>query len=109
MARNSDKLRELVLKYLKDTPNVSVACKKAGLPRSTYYRWCSEDVYFAGQCEDALMEGVEHMSDMAESALWKLVQSGQYYAIKYWLDNHRYPYRKGYEQQKRRWFFDWIR
>ena len=43
MSRNQDKDKAKVLAKLKRTPIVEAACKQAGIPRSTFYRWRKDD------------------------------------------------------------------
>jgi predicted DNA-binding transcriptional regulator AlpA len=46
---------------------VTTACKKTGIPRSTFYKWLKEDVEFASQVKD-----IENVSlDFAESKLFE--------------------------------------
>ena len=51
---------------------VTVACKKADVPRSTFYKWLNEDENFAQQVKD-----IENIAlDFAESQLHKQIQEG---------------------------------
>ena len=67
---NKDKSRhikkESLLKSLEQSLGVvTVACKKADIPRSTYYKWLKEDEVFAKEVKD-----IENVAlDFAESQL----------------------------------------
>ena len=51
---------------------VTVACKKADVPRSTFYKWLNEDENFAQQVKD-----IENIAlDFAESQLHKQIGDG---------------------------------
>ena len=58
--------KESLLKALEQSLGVvTVACKKAAIPRSTYYKWLSEDEDFAREVKD-----IENVAlDFAESHL----------------------------------------
>ena len=78
------------MEQLKKTPIVSIACKKSGVSRATYYRWCKSDEKFKKASDEAIQEGVMLMNDMAESQLLSAIRDGNSTAIFYWL-NHRHP------------------
>jgi len=62
--------KESLLKALEQSLGVvTVACKKADIPRSTYYKWLNEDSKFAKQVND-----IENVAlDFAESQLHKQI------------------------------------
>lgn len=82
--------RQLMLKQLKKTPVVQIACEKTGIARSTFYRWKEEDKEFAKEADQALAEGVALVNDMAESQLLSAIRDRNISSIFYWL-NHRHP------------------
>lgn len=77
--------KPLILEQLRKTPIVQMACEKMGIARATYYRWRKDDEPFARAADQALMEGVLLMNDMAESQLLSAVRDGDMTAIMFWL------------------------
>jgi hypothetical protein len=88
----SDKLR--VTLELKTTPIVLIACKKIGLPTSTYYRWTHEDKRFATEVKRAVACGREDVSDIAEAHLVRAVKKGDMRSVLFWLKTYRTAYKK---------------
>ncbi len=81
-----------LIKQLKKTPIVEVACKKLGIGRATYYRWKKDDPKFAEEAEFALDEGSQLVNDMAESQLINAIKEGNMTGIIFWLKNHHKQY-----------------
>ena len=79
-----------MLKALQETPNVTMACKKAAVKRPTFYRWCAEDPDFLEKSEGAYAEGIEFRNDMADSGLMLGVQERRHASIMGWL-KHNHP------------------
>jgi hypothetical protein len=74
-----------LLQVLGETPLVSLACKKSGLSRATYYRWYKDDKSFR-DCVDGILDmGRKNITDLAESSLIKEIQKGNMNAIRFWL------------------------
>jgi hypothetical protein len=92
MSRRQDQDKKKLLERLSKTPIVEVACKQAGVPRSTYYRWRKDDGTFRDSCDQALADATELMSDLAESQLLNNIKSGNLTAIIFWLKYHREVY-----------------
>ena len=60
---------------------VTTACKKTGIPRSTYYKWLKEDSNFAEKVKD-----IENVSlDFAESKLFEQMQDNNTSATIFYL------------------------
>tara|TARA_R110000796_G_scaffold66805_1_gene153527 strand:- start:1570 stop:1926 length:357 start_codon:yes stop_codon:yes gene_type:complete len=60
---------------------VTVACKKADIPRSTYYKWLNEDEHFAKEVTD-----IENIAlDFAESQLHTQIGGGNTSATIFYL------------------------
>ena len=60
---------------------VTVACKQAGIPRSTYYKWLKEDEVFANAVKD-----IENIAlDFAESQLHAQIKDGSTPATIFYL------------------------
>ncbi len=88
--QNKDK--EKILERLKVVPIIEVACKQAGIGRSTFYRWREEDKNFSEQVEQALAEGQSNISGLAESKLIAAIKDQNMTGIIFWLKNHHRDY-----------------
>ena len=91
MKKNEEKKEELI-KQLKKTPIVEMACKKMGIGRATFYRWKKADPKFAEEAEFAISEGSQLINDMAESQLINSIREGNMTGIIFWLKNHHRQY-----------------
>jgi hypothetical protein len=94
MSNNQARLKKKILEQLAKAPIVELACRKAGVPRSTYYRWLKDDNEFREFSEQAIDHGRDSMNDMAESKLIQKVQDGEMRALIYWLENNNSRYVK---------------
>lgn len=83
-----DEIRRKFLAELEKSGNVYFACNKAGIHRSTFYRWKKENKKFKRSAEDALRIGRENICDLAEHALLLNVKEKKMDAIKYVLSHH---------------------
>lgn len=83
--------KQLLIEQLRKTPIVQVACEKVGISRATFYRW-KDDKKFAKEAEQALLEGVELMNDLAESALLSGIKDRSPWAVIWWLRNRHEAY-----------------
>lgn len=92
MSRNKDADKSKILKTLYDTPIVTAACQKIGLPRATYYRWRQEDIEFAVAADKTIEIGTYRVNDLAESKMITLIQEGDFRAIAFWLNNKHPDY-----------------
>lgn len=88
-----DQNKDLLLKQLKKTPVVEVACKKLGIGRASYYRWRKEDEAFMESADEALLVGKHFINDMAESQLIRAIQEGNMTSIIFWLKHHHKDYK----------------
>jgi transposase-like protein len=88
------------LNILINNPVISIACKKTGISRQTYYRWRQEDSEFAQTADDLQIKGVESVNDLAESVLINNIQQENMKAVQFWLSNNHSSYRKPREKQK---------
>jgi ACT domain-containing protein len=93
MSRNHTQDKLKLVERLNHTPIVEVACKQAGVPRSTYYRWRKQDEVFAETCDEALEQSTRLINDMAESQLISAIQEKNMTAIIFWLKHHHRTYR----------------
>lgn len=84
------KQKEVLLEHLRTVPIVEIACKKGGISRATFYRWCSDDEDFKASVDNAKVDGVENINDMSEAQLISLIREKKYQAIALWLKhNHQ--------------------
>lgn len=90
--RNLDKDKKKLLEQLKKVPIIQVACERAGIPRSTFYRWRKEDLEFLSECETALEQSSAVINDMAESQLINAIKNQNMTAIIFWLKHHHKAY-----------------
>lgn len=81
-----------LIEQLKKTPIIHIACNKAGVGRSTFYRWIAEDDNFSKSVKDATHDGVEQINDMAEAQIINLIKNGNMRAIELWLRHHKDAY-----------------
>jgi len=82
--------KDHMVKQLQDMPIVEIACRRAGVPRATYYRWLRSDADFAEKCRAALEHSTQAVSDIAEAKLISAIQEGNMSAISFWLRS-RHP------------------
>ncbi len=92
MSRNQRADKAVLLDKLRKTPIVEVACKQAGVPRSTYYRWRKDDQTFADESDEALEHSSALINDMAESQLISAIKDKNMTAIIFWLKHHHKAY-----------------
>jgi len=90
--KRQEKIKELLLEKLKETPIVEIVCKKTGISRATYYRWRKENQKFANQADESLKEGTYLINDMAESQLMSAIKEKNMTAIIFWLKYHHIAY-----------------
>ena len=84
-----NKIKNLLVGQLKQTPIIQIACKKVGVSRATYYRWRTNKE-FTKESDIALAEGLKLINDMAESQLLSAIQEKNMTGIIFWL-KHRHP------------------
>lgn len=88
----TDKNKELLIQQLKKTPIIQVSCEKVGIGRATFYRWKQDDLGFATQADEALLEGSLLVNDVAESQLISAIKDKNLTAIIFWLRHHHPNY-----------------
>ena len=84
--------KQLLLAQLRKIPVVEIACQKVGLGRASYYRWRTDDKKFEKEADDAIKEGRELGSDMAESQILRAIKDGNLTAAFFWLRHHNKDY-----------------
>lgn len=83
-----------VIEQLKKIPIVQVSCAKAGVGRSSYYRWREEDPNFAKDADAAIKEGKVLISELATSKLISNIEDKNMTAIIFWLKHHDPDFRE---------------
>jgi hypothetical protein len=81
-----------LIELIRENPIVELACRKANVSRSTFYRWKISDKKFADDIEKARTESKEIVSDLAESQLITSIKNGQMQAVIFWLKSHHKDY-----------------
>ena len=71
--------RALFLAALTDTVNVTLACRRAGIPRRTAYDWRDADEAFARQWDEALDEGIDLLEAELHRRAFEGVERPVYY------------------------------
>ncbi len=92
MRAKTKKQKRQLLNELVNNPLIERACKKIGVARSTFYRWCVADPAFKEEAEAAITKGREKMNDFAESKLLESISLGNLQGIRYWLDHNSKRY-----------------
>lgn len=92
MKANTRTQKRSILNELGDNPLIERACKKIGIARSTFYRWCDADSEFKAKAEIAIEFGRGKLNDFAESKLMEAISTGNVQAIRYWLDHNSKRY-----------------
>ncbi len=87
------------LKELAKTANVSYACNKMGVGRTTYYKWRQDDRDFRKTSDLAIRDGRANITDIAEQALMMRVKDKDLNAIKFVL-MHNSPRYKPNKQSR---------
>lgn len=84
--------QKVLLEQLRKVPIVQIACERANIGRTTYYRWCRDDSKFKKESEEAMNEGEEMINDLSESQLITLIKEKNFSAVQLWLRQHHPKY-----------------
>lgn len=90
--KDRTKRQKRILAELENSPLIERACKRVGVARSTFYRWCEDDRAFYYMAESARLKGRERFNDLAESKLIENINAGHQGAIQFWLTNNSKAY-----------------
>ncbi len=80
----SQRSKEKLLGFLRDSGNISYSCKRAGISREAYYLW-REDEVFALEADEAIAFGKDFVNDLAHTQLIQNIQQGNMGAVKFQL------------------------
>ncbi len=86
--------KKKLIEILRDMPFLTGACSRAGIPRSTAYRWINNDKEFAKRVRKAIKRGDEMVNDMAYGKLVQKIKEGNLPAIIYHLSRRHPNYKK---------------
>lgn len=86
MKRNTYKQK--LLEELRKVPVTSVACRNAGINRSTFYRWRDGDITFKAEALEAMLHGRDEIVDLSKVKLIKGIQEGQPWAVLFALRHY---------------------
>ena len=88
MTRITEQKKELLTQFRKN-PVLQSVCHRAGISRSTVYRWMGEDPTFYNLVKRAQNEGNEFVADMAKSQVIKQISEGNLTASFFWLKTRK--------------------
>jgi hypothetical protein len=86
-----NKIKDLLVKLLRDMPITQLALKKLNASRASYYRWM-KDPEFAKEVNAAITEGEALITDLSESQLISLIRDRNFQALQMWLKSHSPKY-----------------
>lgn len=92
MTKFSRANRNKILGLLRENPNLQRACKKAGIARSTLYRWMEDDTSFRDDVRDAQEIGQDTMNDYVEAKLMENIQNNTQRSIEFYLRHNNPKY-----------------
>lgn len=73
-----------MIKYFRERPIVSEACKLARVSRDTHYRWIKENRVY----EEFIARAKQEANDFAKGKLWDRVSRADLNALKYYLEHN---------------------
>jgi hypothetical protein len=82
--------KKKMLEALQENHIVLAACRKTGISKSSFYRWCQDDPAFAAEAGAAIQEGIDLVNDAAESNVVVGIKNQDKDLTKFWL-THRHP------------------
>lgn len=92
MTKFSRANRNKILGLLRENPNLQRACKKAGIARSTLYRWMEDYISFRDDVRDAQEIGQDTMNDYVEAKLMENIQNNTQRSIEFYLRHNNPKY-----------------
>lgn len=88
----SNNQKKVLLENLRKLPIVAVACERAHVARSTFYRWKIESKEFFKAVDEAMAEGETFVTEISENQLVALIKDKNFSAIHLWLKSHHPKY-----------------
>lgn len=95
------------LEELSKTGNVLTACAKTKIPKSTIYRWRSDNKVFQQDFDKAFESGREYMCEVSEGVLHKHIFNGSIRASEFYLrhNSSHYAPKKSVEPEQKKGVF----
>ena len=84
--------RTKILGFLRENPNIQRACKKAGIARSTLYRWMEDNITFRDDVRNAQEIGQDTMNDYVETKLLENIQNNNQRSVEFYLRHNSQKY-----------------
>lgn len=88
------KQKATLIEEIQKVPTLEIAAKRAGVDRSTVYRWCESDKEFNKQFRQAHYEGIHRTNDVAESKVIEGIYKDDKFYTSMWLKNRHPAYRQ---------------
>lgn len=88
------KKKELKEQLKKQMGNISLACKKVGISRNSYYRWKKEDKEWGKEMDEIKEEKDNEMNDFTEGKLYEKIHNGDRTSIIFYLKTRHPKYRR---------------
>ena len=88
LAKKTSEQKLALLEHLAKCCIVQFACERAGVGRSTYYKWYVEDKEFKELADKSINAGRAYLNDIAFSGLLKKIQEGNMTGLIFWLKNN---------------------
>lgn len=82
MPRREIRKEKVIEYYLQSMGHISASCAAANISRHTFYTWMEKDPDFKQSIEEA----EESFKDFVESKFYEKVKSGDWTAIRYYLE-----------------------
>jgi len=84
--------KQILLEQLRINHVIELACQRAEVGRSTYYRYRQQDPEFAKEADEAMREGILFINDIAEGSMISAIKNKNMSAIQLWLRTHHPAY-----------------
>lgn len=84
----SERHRQKIIEELRKTPIVEIACKNAGVGRTTFYDWIKRNQRFRAQVEEAMLVSRESVNDLAEARMIGKIKEGSFKETRFWLEHN---------------------
>ncbi|MES2023110.1 MAG: hypothetical protein V4439_00305 [Patescibacteria group bacterium] len=97
--------KKRLIEILSEVPYIIYACKKIGIARATFYRWCSEDEDFHQAVLKAMKYSRQDESEKIEMKMAKRAKEGDFNSGKFFLEHNDDRYRK-YKPERNPYDFD---
>ncbi len=90
----TDEQKNKLLEELEKHSIIGIACRNAGISRSSFYRLMSSSRRFEKQAKTARQIGIHSNNDSAESVIIKGIRENKTDCAKYYLEHNHPTYKK---------------